>query len=437
MSAHVRRAVGARLDDLGVWVALAAGVIRVAAPAAMSGAVAIVSAVAFAAWLLAMSDARRRGRFGYTIALAVGIALLWSAGGAWWLDALAIVGAIVVAAAHSVGGRLARRTESAPVALTVITGFLGSGKTTLVNRLLRDPALADSVVIVNEFGDVALDHLLVTHVDEHIVALPNGCLCCTVRGDLVDTLADLFARARRGAIAPFDWVLVETSGLADPGPILHTVMTAPGLADRCKIDGVITVVDAVHGPACLEDHPEASQQVAMADRIVLTKTDLADGAAVRESLAALNGMAPVFEAVRGEIAAARLLGARDELPRDLPTPSAHARHTHGISTHVIERDRPMSAAALDAFFSLLVEHHGPDLLRVKGLVWVEDDPDRPDRSNQPALIQGVREIFDPVHWLDRWPDGVRRTRLVFITRDVPAERLERLLDGLRHQVRDA
>ena len=333
------------------------------------------------------------------------------------------------------------------VPVTLITGFLGSGKTTLLSKLLRHREMARAAVIINEFGDVGLDHMLVEASDENIVQLNSGCLCCTIRGDLVLTLLDLLDRRRRGAVMPFERVVIETTGLADPAPILQALMTDTALAGEIKVGGVVTTVDAVNGPATLDRHRESVKQAAVADRIVITKTDLPDATktALQDRLATLNPTATLLSAVQGDLSPDALFdggvydpAARpDDVQAWLAAPAAQGhghdvnRHGDGIHAHAMIRERPIHAVALTLFLEILAEHCGPDLLRLKGLVSLVESPDRP------AVVHGVQNVFHPPVWLDRWPDADRSSRLVVITKDLPGAWFETLLDALDIEVAEA
>jgi G3E family GTPase len=330
----------------------------------------------------------------------------------------------------------------------VLTGFLGAGKTTLLNRLLQDPALADTAVLINEFGEVGLDHLLVEHVADGVVMLATGCLCCTVRGDLVTALEKLLRDRDNGRLA-FGRVVVETTGLADPAPVLHTIMLHPYLVLRYRLDGVIALVDAVNGRHTLDMHPESVKQAAVADRLVLTKTDLldgaagaSDGAALIERLRSLNPAAPMLDASAGEATAAQLLscglydpgGKIPDVRRWLaeeayakPSDDGHAHRHHDVNRHdahirafTLTTEAAIPAATFDMFLDLLRSLHGPNLLRLKGIVKLAEAPE------QPLVIHGVQHVFHPPASLPAWPDADRRTRLVFITRDIPPTTIERV-----------
>lgn len=337
----------------------------------------------------------------------------------------------------------AAAAERPPV--SIITGYLGSGKTTLLNRLLRDPALANTAVIINELGEIALDHLLVAAPGENMVMLASGCICCTLRGDLVGTLNDLARKRDRGEAPPFDQVLIETTGLADPVPVLQTLITDEEVGPRYRLDGVVTLVDGVHGAAQLDAHREAVKQVAVADRLLITKCDLAPADAVTAlegRLDAINPGARRYCVTRGEIAAGELFGAAlegtagDGLARWLgkeayfPAKAHHRRHygapgrhhDDGIEAFGVYLDQPVTEAGLVTWLHLLASLRGANLLRMKGLVNV---------GGRPVVVHAVQTLIDEPVTLERWPDADRRSRLVFITRDMERGDIERTLEALR------
>ncbi|MGB6174842.1 MAG: GTP-binding protein [Methylocella sp.] len=361
---------------------------------------------------------------------------------------------------------LRQKRPPAPFPLTIVTGFLGAGKTSLLNALLRDPALARTLVIVNEFGEIGLDHLLVERLDGDMLVMTSGCLCCSIRGDLIAALEDILRRRDNGRIAPFQRVMIETTGLADPAPVLHTIMAHPYLMLRFRVDGVVTLVDTVNGNATLDAHEEAVKQAAMADRLVLSKTDLLTAGSgslrdLRARLKKLNPGAVLLDAAKGEATAGALLDAGIYDPdRKIPDVrrwlnaeafaaheaddhSAHVpRHPHGdgsqgegengdvnrhdarIRAFCMRHEAPLAPAALDLFLELLRNAHGPKLLRVKGIVALGDDP------LAPVVIQGVQHVFHPPLRLPAWPDADHGTRMVFILRDMEPSFVETLRQAL-------
>jgi G3E family GTPase len=352
--------------------------------------------------------------------------------------------------------------EQPLIPVSVLTGFLGSGKTTLLNTMLRDPFLANACVVINEFGEVGIDHLLVESSNENVVELSSGCLCCTIRGDLIDTLNDVINRRAAGTLKAFDRIVIETTGLADPAPVLHALMRDDLLLHRVKLEGVITVVDGFNGMATLDAHPEAVKQVAMADRIVMTKFDLLEGKEGEDMLFAiisrmrkLNPSARLLTTHRGEAKAEHLFntGLYDATKKSLDVQNwlsiesveraEKARHHHHDGHHhhhdasrhddhirsfAFRDDRPISPQGLELFLELLTSYHGPNLLRFKGIVHVSDDPARP------LAVHGVQHVLHPPVRLAAWPDAKRETRLVFIVKDIEKSTIEGLFKAFTDQI---
>jgi G3E family GTPase len=343
----------------------------------------------------------------------------------------------------------------APVPVTILTGFLGSGKTTVLNYLLRQPELRGVVAIINEFGEVGLDHLLVETSEERFALLDNGCICCSVREDLIQTLKDLKTRSAAGSMPAFHRVLVETTGLADPVPVLHTLMTSPDLLEEYRIDGIVVTVDAVNGGRTLSAHPEAVKQLAVADRILVTKADLADArdvASLMARIGAINPTATVLRASNGAVDAISLLdaGLFDPHARSgdvaawfeaAAIAAAHGRevgahhhcdgpncdhavsHAHDaqISCFSLIINEPIRWAAFSQWLEYVAALKGDDLLRFKGLVNVAEIP------GGPVVVHGVQHVFHPPIEMKNWPSADRSTRLVFIVRNIPREIIERTL----------
>ena len=327
-----------------------------------------------------------------------------------------------------------KSAERMPV--SVITGFLGSGKTTLLNRLLRHPGMADSAVIVNEFGEVGLDHLLMEAVSGEVAVMANGCVCCTFRGDLADTLRGLLARRDAGEVPPFRRVLVETTGLADPAPIAQMLLNNPLVSHFARLDAIITTVDVAHAGRQLAEHDQAVKQVALADRLLLTKTDLADPDVLTGRLRALNPAAPLIPVAMGEVAPDLLFGAAlfdparktPDVRRWLAEAAYHDHHDHdhdhdghhdhgghdhhhGIDAFCLAFADPLDWDQVTRWLGLLRHHRGEDLLRVKGILSLAGE-------DAPIAVHGVHHIFHPPVRLPAWPDADRRSRIVFITRGI-------------------
>jgi len=334
--------------------------------------------------------------------------------------------------------------------VTVITGFLGSGKTTLLSRLLRHPDMNRAAVIINEFGEVGIDHELVEVSSEQMTLLSNGCLCCTVRTDLQETLRELFVRRRSGEIIDFDRVFVETTGLADPAPILHSLQTDGLLGAQYRLNGVVTLVDAVNGMQSLDAMPEAAKQAALADRLIVTKTDIASAAEAERleaRLRAMNPYAVLSRAVGGaldpgllrEIAPSSVTALSREPNRWLAGADGALRaaegggylrdriaargssgaHDAAIRSFCLWFDTPFTWDTLNASLEVLTALRGPDLLRVKGIVDVQGE-------SGPVAIHGVQHIFHPPVKLEAWHGAERRSRIVFIVRNIPRESVEAL-----------
>ena len=357
-------------------------------------------------------------------------------------------------------------TLSDRIPVTILTGFLGAGKSTLLNRILKDPVMKDAAVIINEFGDVGIDHLLVESSGDSIIELSDGCLCCTVRGELVDTLADLMDAVQTGRVKPVKRVVIETTGLADPAPVMQAIMGNPIIAQNFELDGVVTVVDAVNGLQTLDNHEEARKQAAVADRLIVSKKSIeGDTDALMARLRGLNPYAAFMDADSDEAGSARVLvnGLYDpatkiaDVRRWLHDEDEHEGHHHdhghdhdhdhhhhhhhhhghehqdphnvnrhdaSIRSFSIIEEKAIDPMALEMFIDLLRSAHGEKLLRMKAIIATSDRPERP------LVLHGVQSIFHPPVRLAAWPDPEdRRTRMVLITKDLPEAFVKDLFDA--------
>jgi G3E family GTPase len=316
-------------------------------------------------------------------------------------------------------GRAQRRPRGTRIPVSIVTGFLGAGKTTLIRALLDSPEGANTAIVVNEYGEIGIDNALLRASSDATVLLGNGCVCCLARSDLQETLRTLFADRARGAVPSFERVVIETSGLADPGPLLQTFASDRGLGEEFHLQALVTVIDAPNGTRNLASAPEAREQVALADRVVITKTDLADPSELVAQLRALTA-APVERAVNGAIDPAYLLDERLDLPVRVPEHDHAHAHSHGIESFVVTFDEPLRWAAFEQAMTVLTALRGADLLRVKGIVAVEG-------VKGPVVVHAVQHTAHRPVELQAWPDDDRRSRLVFITRGIGRAEVANLL----------
>ncbi|MBL6863661.1 MAG: GTP-binding protein [Rhodospirillales bacterium] len=351
--------------------------------------------------------------------------------------------------------------------VTLITGFLGSGKTTLLNTLLEHPAMSQAAIIVNEFGEIGLDYDLVERSDENVIQLANGCLCCSVKSDLIDTFRDLYIQRNAGTIPFFDRVIIETTGIADPAPVLQIILTNPMVFNHFALDGVVTTVDTVNGISSLDRFPECIKQAAIADRLIISKIDLSESdkdiSDLKNRLRLLNPAAKIIATTTKDANPSDLFGTgifdpetkaldfdnwlntdsyENQLPLEQIKPNSkepdteameyYKEHSHtpelpehhhdpNINSFVIVKDKPISLKVLSMFLEGLTKEAGPDLLRVKGIINVLERPD------QPAVIQGAQQIFHSIDWMEKWPSEDKRTRIVFITRNLNQDYIEETL----------
>jgi len=324
------------------------------------------------------------------------------------------------------------------IPVNVVTGFLGSGKTTLIRKLLTSPDLADTAVLVNEFGEVGLDHHLFRGISENTILLGNGCVCCAILGDLKDSLRDLFSQMTRGDIPPFKRVIVETSGLADPVPIAYTVQSEPVLRHHFRLGNIVTTIDAINGAGQFETHEESVKQAAVADFLIITKSDLAEPDEIhglKSRLAKLNAGAPVLEGARDAFSPRHLfnddlsdIDSRASIVQSWFSESDFAdhalahKHSDGVQSFCVEISRPLDWTAFGIWMTMLLHSHGDRVLRVKGLLNVRD-------VETPVLVNGVQHIVHPPVHLPEWPDGNQCSRIIFIVQGMSAATIRNSLDA--------
>ncbi len=324
----------------------------------------------------------------------------------------------------------------------IITGFLGSGKTTLLNHLVNHDDMGETAVIINEFGEVGLDHLLVDSAFEDTVLMQSGCICCSIRGDLIDTLNDLLHRVELGELPKFTRVVIETTGLADPAPVMQSVMSDPNVTNKFRLGGVVSTVDAVNGINQLDEYGEPVKQAAVAERIVMTKTDISSEneiGSLTGRLREINPASPIFKVVMGEIHPDQLfdtdvydpttkIGDVEKWLMESSYEQDHDhvdvnRHNSEIRAFCLVYKKPIHWDAFRTWIDSIISLRGNDLLRIKGIVNVEGRSD-------PVVVHGVQHVFHPPAKLNAWPDDDHTTRIVFITRNLELNDLEAALDAI-------